>query len=197
MKTIVIASGNENKIKQIKEKALLSDLEAAFKSMADVGIEDELCENGITYEENALIKARCIFSQTGLPVLADDSGFELEALNGFPGVVSARFAKACGSYEQAFKIINECLGENRNASFCTTLAFVYERNGQIIEKTFEGKLFGEFVYPAKGDKGFAYCPCFKPNGYEETLGQMSDEFRTNINHRSIALYKFCDFLRSL
>lgn len=197
MKIIVIASNNKNKVEHIKNKISSLNLGIEIKSAADMHISDEPCEDGKTYEENALIKARYIFSKVGLPTLSDDSGFELKALNGFPGVVSSRFAKACGSYEQAFKILDGCLGGNRNASFCTTLGFVYKNNGKIIEKTFEGKLFGEFVYPAIGDNGFAYCPCFRPNGHEKTLGQMSDELRTSINHRLIALNKFCDFLKHL
>lgn len=197
MKTIIIASTNKNKVDQIKNAVSSLDLGIELKSTADINITEEPYENGKTYAENALIKARYIFSKIGLPSIADDSGFELEALNGFPGIVSARFAKACGSYKQAFKIMDKCLGENRNASFCTTLAFIYKRNNKIIEKTFEGKIFGKFVYPSRGSYGFAYCPCFKPNGYKQTFGQMSNDFRMSINNRSIALNKFCDFLRSL
>lgn len=197
MKTIIISSGNKDKIKQIKDKILPLNLGIELKSLADLNLEDEPAENGITYKENALIKARYTFSKLGLPSLADDSGFELEALNGFPGIVSARFAKACGGYERAFEVIDKCLGENRKALFCTTLAFVYKKNNEIIEKTFEGKICGEFVYPPRGSHGFAYCPCFKPNGYEKTFGEIPDSLREAINHREAALNKFCDFLKKL
>ncbi len=197
MKTIIISSTNKNKIDQIKNMISHLGLGIELKSIAELGITDEPFENGKNYEENALIKARHTFSKVGLPSLADDSGFELEALNGFPGVVSSRFAKACGSYGRAFEIINKCLEENKNASFCTCLAFVYERDNKIIEKTFEGKILGEFIYPPRGNQGFAYCPGFKPNGYEKTFGEMSENLRISVNHRATALNKFFNFLKSL
>ncbi len=197
MKTIVISSSNKNKINQIKKMSCSLGVDAEFKSPADFGITDEPLENGRTYKENALIKAKHIFFKLGLPSLADDSGFELEALNGFPGLVSSRFAKACESYEQAFKIINDCLGENKNSSFFTGLAFVYKKDNKVIEKTFDGKISGEFVYPPRGTHGFGYCPCFKPYGYEQTFGEMPDDLRMSINHRFVALNKFFDFLKNL
>ncbi len=190
MKTIVVASGNEGKVKQIKSFLASYDV----KSMKDFKINDPV-ENGITYAQNALIKARNVFEKCKIPTLADDSGFEIEALNGFPGLVSGRFADACGGYEKTFSILNECLTENKNARFCTVVAFVFEKDGKMHEKVFEGSINGKFVYPPKGDNGFGYCPCFMPDGYNETFAQIPDQVREEINHRSIALRKFADFMR--
>ncbi|HSQ97311.1 MAG TPA: non-canonical purine NTP pyrophosphatase [Rickettsiales bacterium] len=196
MKTIVLASNNSNKIAEISK--LLSEFGIEVKSLKDLGLGDPI-ENGKTFTENALIKSNFAFEKTGLPSLADDSGFCVDSLNGFPGLCSARFAKACGSYEESFKIINECINPiNKKANFITTLSFIYKNStGQRIEKIFEGKLDGNFTYPAKGTNGFGYCPCFTPNDYLETFGEMLDEQRMKINHRAIALNKFIDFIKTL
>lgn len=187
---ILVASTNKNKIGQIKEKLLSLSLDVL--SMSDFNIA-EPNENGKSYEENAIIKAENAFLSTGIPSMADDSGFEIDYLNGFPGIVSARFSKACGGYEKAFEILNGCMCENKKACFKTVIALVYKEKGEIIRKSFEGKLAGEFVFPPRGENGFGYCPCFKPDGYEETMAEISDALREKINHRAIALdglYKF-------
>lgn len=188
---ILVASTNKNKICQIESK--LSSLGVDVLNMSDFNI-DEPVENGKTYEENAIIKAENAFLKTGMPSIADDSGFELEYLNGFPGLVSARFAKACGGYERAFEVLNGCLGENKRGSFKTSIALIYNEKGKTIKKTFEGTLKGKFVFPPRGENGFGYCPCFKSEGYENTMAEISDSLREKINHRAIALEKLYNFL---
>lgn len=190
---IVVASGNEGKIIQIKEA--LAELDIEVKSMKEFNIEEPI-ENGKSYSENALIKARNVFQRCNLPTLADDSGFELEELNKFPGLVSGRFADACGGYENSFEILEKCITENRRAKFCTSMAFVFEKNGKVMEKIFDGNIEGKFVYPPKGTNGFGYCPCFKPDGYNKTFAEMDDELRENINHRSVALRRFSEFFKN-
>lgn len=195
MKTIVLASNNENKILEFKR--LLNPFGVNIKTSKELGLIDPI-EDGATFAENSLIKARFAFSKTHLPCLADDSGLGLNGLNGFPGIASNRFAKACGNREKSFYILNECLSENnKKANFTTCLSFIYEKDGEIIEKTFTGISEGEFVYPGRGENGFGYCPCFLPNGYNETYGEMTNEFRTKINHRAIALKKFIEFFSDL
>lgn len=189
---IIIASRNINKIAHIENS--LSELGIQTKSMLDFDMEDPE-ENGTDYKENALIKAENMFSRYNIPVLADDSGFEIECLNGFPGTVSARFASACGSYDEAFRILNSCISINKKASFTTVMALVYYDKGQKVQKLFEGKITGTFIYPGRGVNGFGYCPCFVPDGYNQTLSEMSDEKRMEFNHRAIALEKLCDFLK--
>lgn len=191
---LIIVSGNENKIVHIKK--FLKPFSLEIKSMVELNlIAPE--ENGLTYEENALIKAESIFSQCKTPVLADDSGFEIKSLHGFPGTVSARFASACESYENAFRILNSCISSDFRASFTTVIALIYEDGGQIVKKLFKGEINGNFVYPGRGTHGFGYCPCFEPEGYNQTLSEMPDDIRMKFNHRAIALGKLCDFLKTI
>ncbi|MDR1498761.1 MAG: RdgB/HAM1 family non-canonical purine NTP pyrophosphatase [Rickettsiales bacterium] len=193
MKTIILASNNKNKIKEIGE--LLGTFSMEVKSLRELGLGDPE-ENGKTFEENALIKARYAFEKTKMPSLADDSGFSIDSLNGFPGLCSARFADSVGGHENAMKILNNCINrDDRGAYFITVLAFVYEKNGQVLEKTFEGKIKGQFTFPTRGTNGFGYCPCFTPIGHDKTFAEMDNFFRCKINHRAIALEKFCNFLR--
>lgn len=195
MDTIVVASGNKGKIIQIKNFFSEYDLNVNIKSMKDFDIKEPI-ENGRNYNENALIKASHTFKITGLPTLADDSGLNIDALNGFPGLVTGRFAEACGGYEKSFEIISKCLESSSKAiSFSTAVAFIYEKDGEIIEKVFTGKITGEFVYPPRGKNGFGYCPCFKMDGYNKTLAELADEEIERINHRSLALKKFMDFFK--
>ena len=196
MKTIVVASNNSNKIAEISK--LLSEFDIEVKSLKELGLGDPV-ENGRTFAENALIKSNYAFEKTGLPALADDSGFCIDSLNDFPGLSSKRFADACGSYEESFKIIHQCINTiNKKAHFTTTLSFIYkDLNNSKIEKIFEGKMEGNFTYPARGTNGFGYCPCFTPENYSETFGEMSDEQRIKINHRAIALNKFAEFLKEI
>lgn len=191
---LIIASKNVNKVEHIKN--VLREFEIDIMDMHKMNL-SEPQENGLTYEENALIKAENAFLQCEIPVLADDSGFEIKSLHGFPGVVSARFASACGSYNEAFRILNSCISSDRRASFTTVVALVYKDKGKVLKKTFSGQLDGKFVYPPRGNNGFAYCPCFVPNGYNQTLSEMPDEVRMKFNHRSIALGKLCDFLKTI
>ncbi len=188
---ILVASTNKNKICQIESK--LSPIGIKILNMSDFDIQ-EPPEIGKDYKENAMIKAENAFLKTGIPSLADDSGFELEYLNNFPGIVSARFSEACGGYEKAFEILDKGLSENKKACFRTALAFVYTIDGKVLKKIFEGKLDGEFVFPPRGEHGFGYCPCFKPIGYEKTIAEIPDNLRKKINHRAIALNKFYEFL---
>lgn len=193
MNTIVVASENKGKIFQIK--SFLSGYDVSIKGMKDFDIESPV-ENGKNYDENALIKARHTFKITGFPTLADDSGLNVDALNGFPGLVTARFAEACGGYEKSFAIISKCLeGNNKSISFSTAVAFIYEKHGKINEKVFTGKITGEFVYPPRGKNGFGYCPCFKMDGYNKTLAELSDDEIGKVNHRATALKKFIDFFK--
>lgn len=193
MKTIVLASNNQNKIKEISK--LLEEFNIEVKSLKELGLGDPI-EDGQTFEENAIIKAKYAFDKTGLPSLADDSGFCVESMNGFPGLCSARFADAAGGHEKAMEMISKCINpNNKKSNFITAMAFVYNKDGNETVETFEGKLDGDFVYPPRGNNGFGYCPCFLPNGYSETFGEMANEVRTKMNHRAIALNKFIEFLK--
>ena len=196
MKEIILASNNVNKIEEIGN--LLSDFDVKVRSLKELGLGDPI-EDGKNFKENSIIKAKFGFEQTGLPALADDSGFCVDSLNDFPGLCSARFQEACGSYEEAFKVIDKCINpKNKNAHFVTSLAFVYKNaTNDTIINTFEGKIEGEFIYPGRGNNGFGYCPVFLPNGYNQTFGEMDNDLRKSINHRKIALDKFLEFFKTI
>jgi XTP/dITP diphosphohydrolase len=197
MEKIVLASNNGDKIKEIN-----NDLQKLFsievKSLKDLGL-GEPDENGTTFQENALIKARYAFDKTGLPSLADDSGFCINSLNDFPGLCSARFIKSVGGIEEAIRILGECINpKDKRSYFVTYLAFIYKNeNNEVIEKIFEGRLNGQFTFPARGNNGFGYSPCFTPDGYNKTFGEIEDSVRCKMNHRALALGKFFSFLKGV
>ena len=193
-KKLIFATHNQGKVVEIKQ--ILGEGYDVF-SLKDLDIHTEIEENGTSFEENAIIKAKAICEMTGEMVLADDSGFEIKSLHGFPGTVSARFASACESYENAFRILNSCISSGFRASFTTVISLIYEDGGQIVKKLFKGEINGNFVYPGRGTHGFGYCPCFEPEGYNQTLSEMSDDIRMKFNHRAIALGKLCDFLKTI
>ena len=195
MKTIILASNNQNKIKEISK--LLEQFSVEVKSLKELGLGDPV-EDGKDFQENSLIKARYAFEKTGLPSLADDSGYCIDSLNNFPGLCSARFSKACGGYPEAFKILNGCINPNNTKShYITCLSFIYKTTSQIIEKVFEGRIDGSFTYPSRGENGFGYDPTFLPDGYDKTFGELPNELRMTINHRARALNKFFEFFKTL
>lgn len=193
MNTIVLASNNKNKLYEMKSIMLPFNLEV--KTLSDLNLPDPV-EDGKDFTENALIKARSAFKKTGLPTISDDSGFCIDTLNNFPGLASKRFMEAVGDYDKAAFVLNNCLSSNNKAHFTTCIAFVFEKDNKLIEKTFLGNLNGNFIYPGRGQNGFGYCPYFIPDGYSETLAEISDEHRIKINHRAIALERFVEFFKN-
>lgn len=192
-KILVLASNNPKKIKEINE--LLKDFDVEVKSLKDLGL-GEPVEDGKTFAENALIKARYGFENTGLPTLADDSGFCINSMNNFPGLCSARFIKAVGGEEKAFEVINSCINsKDKSCFFICDIAFVYKQNNQVIEKIFEGKVNGDFIFPAKGDGGFGFDPVFMPDGYDKTFAEIP-EVKAKISHRKKGLDQFLEFVKN-
>jgi len=208
----LLASNNAGKVREVGE--LLKDSHVEIKTLKDLGLDNPV-ENGRTFVENSLIKARYGLEKTGLPTLADDSGFCIDCLNDFPGLFSARFAESCGALRNdllndgsnhlytsdspCFKILNDMIkrsnGDNR-AHFTTCLAFVYRRSNKVEEKTFEGVCEGKFVYPPQGDNGFGYDPVFMLNGHNKTFAEISGEEKNRVSHRATALKKFKEFFMS-
>lgn len=195
IKKIVLATNNLNKVKEIQ--GLLSSFNVEVKTLKDLNLGDPI-EDGKTFLENSIIKARYAFERTGLPSLADDSGFCVESLNCFPGLTSSRFIKAVGGEDKAFNIINECISPyDKRAYFITSLAFIYkDANEKTIIKDFEGRINGKFVFPAKGEGGFGFDPSFIPDGYDKTFAEMPEE-KLKISHRTRALNQFFDFFKAL
>jgi XTP/dITP diphosphohydrolase len=194
MRTMFLASSNKNKIREISLP--LKSMAINLKSLEDVALESP-DESGKTFEENALLKADFGFEKTGLPTIADDSGFCIESLRGFPGIFSGRFAEKNGGYQRTMRLLNELLkNENKKSYFIAVIAFI-DRNssGKMEKHIFRGRVDGNFVYPPRGNNGFGYCPCFMPDGSGITYGEMDNERRMESNHRSVALNKFIEFIR--
>lgn len=193
MMEIVLATNNQKKVDEIIAK--LGDSSINWKKLSEAGIKVELPETHETLEENALEKAAYVYENTGLNALADDSGLEVEALNGAPGVYSARYAGVHGDAEANMaKLLGELKGiENRKACFKTVLALIL--NGNKFE--FKGEIWGQITENKRGTAGFGYDPIFIPDGCDKTFAEMSPEEKNSISHRSIAVQKLVDFLKTL
>ncbi len=194
MQKFIIASTNENKVREFQ--SMLKPLGIKVVPYKDViKGQFEVEETGNTFAENAKIKAEAICEKTGLPTFADDSGFCVKDLAGFPGVRSARFAEEVGGYDNAFEDIkNRLNGKCSDAKFVCNIAFA--RKG---EKTvqFEGVCYGFTVFPPRGENGFGYDAIFVPNSYGKTFAEMTDDEKNTISHRSIAVEKFVQFITEL
>ncbi len=188
---IVFASNNKNKIREIK-----SVLEDSFTllSLADLGLEDDIPEDENTLEGNALHKARTIYSATGKNVFADDTGLEIEALDGQPGVHSARFAgddkDSAANIEKVLALLGK--SNNRKARFRTVIALIL--GGK--EYLFEGIVSGLIIDEKRGTMGFGYDPVFVPEGGSLTFAQMGLDEKNKISHRARAFEKLRLFLSS-
>jgi len=190
---IVLASRNKKKIEELKR--LLEGIDIELLSANDFPYLEEVEEDGQTFDENALKKARYVSQQTGLPSLSDDSGLEVEALNGAPGVISARYAgdKATDE-ENIMKLLKEMNGipdEKRKARFVCCIALVFP-DGQ--EYLFWGYVNGKITFEPRGNNGFGYDPVFIPEGYQRTFAEMETNEKDNLSHRKEALDKLKGFL---
>lgn len=195
MKTLVFASNNAHKLEEIR--AILSG-KFEVKSLKDIGCEVDIPETGATFRENALQKAQYVKEHFGLDCFADDSGLQVEALNGEPGVYSARYAEKNGHTlvgnrdDVNMDVLLEKLAgvSNRNARFSTCVALIYE--GQI--HYFEGVVRGTIISEKRGDGGFGYDPIFVPEGYEKTFAELGNEVKNGMSHRARAVEKLAQFL---
>ncbi len=189
--TILLASANPHKVEELKQ--ILEPYGIELKSTLDYPGGVHVEEDQPILEGNALKKARYWNLFSGLPALADDTGLEVDALNGAPGVLSARYAGENVTYAQnVTKLLHELDGmNNRKARFRTVIAFV---NGKS-EHLFEGVCEGEIIHEPIGDKGFGYDPVFRPNGYQKTFAELHAEEKNRISHRGRALQKFLEYLK--
>jgi len=187
---LFLASGNPHKIEELQQ--VLKPLGFDLTSTRDIRNAFEVEEDQDTLDGNALKKARSWFKETGIPTMADDTGLEVEALNGEPGVWSARYAGENATYdENVEKLLNEMDGvKNRNARFRTVIALITESG----EELFEGSCSGQIISERRGNKGFGYDPVFKPDGYERTFAELDSEEKNKISHRGIAVRKLIQFL---
>lgn len=189
---IIVATGNAGKIREIKK--IFSNQNINILSMGEVGIDIEIEENGKTFEENALIKAREINRLTGKTVLADDSGLCVDALGGAPGIFSARYAGENATDEQRIeKLLAELADEeNRKAKFVSAIAVVLPDE---MELTTIGEVHGRIADKAYGDGGFGYDPIFISDELGKTFGIASDDEKNAISHRGRALEKMYSLMK--
>ena len=187
---IILASNNKGKVREIKE--LLEDKE--IKTLDEMNIEIDIEEDGNTFEENALKKAREIYKLTKIPCIADDSGISIKELNGFPGVRTARFFGDNASHEERNNYIIEKLKgktkEKRKVEFITCIAYV--KNGE--EKVFKGILEGYIAEIPRGNNGFGFDEIFELED-GKTLAELSNEEKNNISSRKIALEKLKEYIK--
>ncbi len=186
MTKIIIASNNEGKIREFKQ--IFSDMDVQLVSMKEAGIDIDVDENGTTFEENALIKAKAIMDATGEITIADDSGLEVDYLNKEPGVYSARYLGHDTSYAiKNASIINRLAGvtgNDRSARFVCAIAIVFPDGKQI---TTRGTMEGLIGYEEKGNNGFGYDPIVYLPEFEKTSAELTPEEKNKISHRGKAL----------
>ncbi|UWX66928.1 RdgB/HAM1 family non-canonical purine NTP pyrophosphatase [Empedobacter stercoris] len=188
---LIFATHNNNKVKEVT-KMLPSYL--SMKSLTAIDFFEEIEETGETFEENALLKAKTIFNKTGKNVFADDSGLVIEALDGAPGVYSARYAGTGKDEDNIAKALKELDGKtNRKAYFISIFCLIL--NGK--EYFFEGRVNGTIATEIMGDNGFGYDPIFIPDGFSKSFAQMTPEEKNAISHRGKAIGKLNDFLTNL
>ena len=203
---IVFATNNQHKLDEIRS-ILGESIEVL--SLNDIGCHVDIPETGQTLEENALQKAQYIYDNYHMSVFADDTGLEVEALNGAPGIYSARYASMANdnsashdSEANMTRLLKE-LGENNNrkARFRTVIALIIKKDvcpcgcTSIKEiHQFEGIVDGEIIRERRGGEGFGYDPIFQPNGYDKTFAELGMDIKNHISHRARAVQKLAEFL---
>ena len=193
-KKIVFATGNAGKMREIRE--ILADMDLEVVSMAEIGADAAIEENGNTFEENAMIKARAVAKVCGEIVLADDSGLEVDHLNKEPGIYSARYMGEDTPYSvKNANIIQRLEGvpqEERTARFVCAIAAVFPNGEEVVSC---GEIEGRIGYEERGTNGFGYDPIFFVPEFGRTTAELSDEEKNSVSHRGRALRKMKDELR--
>lgn len=187
---LVFATNNAHKLEEVQ--AIVGD-KFTIKSLNDIDCHDDIPETGVTFQENAQQKTDYLVNKYGLYCFGDDSGLEIDSLNGEPGVYSARYS-GTRDMEQNIDLVLEKLSNvsNRTARFKTVIS-LYLNEKQMF---FEGSIEGKIIQERRGEKGFGYDPIFIPNGYDKTFAEMSAEEKNSISHRSIAVAKMAEYLKS-
>ena len=192
---LFIATKNTGKIEEIK--FCLKDLNVEVKSFLDYPDIPDIEETGKSFEENAWLKARAVYDVVKIPVIADDSGLEVDYLKGAPGVFSSRYAgDDATDDDNCTKLLNELEGltlQDRKAKFVCVIVYC----DGVIKKEFEGICSGQIVNEKRGSGGFGYDPLFVPDGYSQTFAEIEPDIKNKISHRGKALIKFTEYLKTL
>ena len=189
MRKLVFATNNKHKLKEVSE---IVGSAYQIVSLSEIGCTDNIPETSPTIEENALQKARYIYNKYHVDCFSDDTGLEVEALNGAPGVYSARYAGTqCNSNDNINLLLDKLKNtENRNARFRTVIALILNGN----EYFFEGIVNGTIIRKCEGSSGFGYDPVFVPEGYNQSFASLGEDIKNRISHRAKATEKLCLFL---
>ncbi|MEP6614394.1 MAG: non-canonical purine NTP diphosphatase [Mucilaginibacter sp.] len=192
MHQLVFATNNAHKLEEVAAK-----IEGQIKllSLNDISCTDDIAETGTTFRENASIKSHYIYSKCKLDCFGDDSGLEIDALNGDPGVYSARYAGEHGNHDANINkvLTNLQNATDRKARFRTVISLIW--NGD--EHFFDGTIEGTIRHERAGTEGFGYDPIFQPDGYNITFAEMSLEEKNRISHRALAMEKLIAFLNGV
>ena len=188
MKELILASNNAHKVEEIKN--ILEDYK--ILTLKVINFFDEIIEDGDTFEENALIKARTVAKYSGKASIADDSGLSVELLDGRPGVYSARYSKEQTDEKNIEKVLQELNRNKSKAKFVSVIALV-EPNG--TELTFRGECYGEIIFEKKGTNGFGYDPIFYVPELNKTFAELTSEQKNAVSHRKESLEKFSKYLK--
>ena len=189
MRTLIFSTNNKHKIHEVRE---LIGSDIVLKSLADVGLEGDIPETSDTLQGNALQKAQWVWERTGKDCFADDTGLEVEALGGAPGVYSARYAgEHCSFDDNINKLLAAMEGNtNRRACFRTVICLIE----QGVPRYFEGRVDGVILTERYGNEGFGYDPIFMPDRFAVSFAEMPLEVKNKISHRGLAVQKLCDYL---
>ncbi len=192
MDQIIFVTHNKHKSEEIKN---IIGNSFEIKNLSDINITEEIPETGNTLKENALQKAKYLHDKLGCNCFADDTGLEVDCLNGEPGVYSARYAgEPTNSQHNIEKLLHNLKGkENRNAQFRTVIAVILDNKTYF----FEGSIAGQIIDTQRGDGGFGYDSVFIPNGYDKTFAELPTEVKNSISHRALAMQKFKEFINNL
>jgi XTP/dITP diphosphohydrolase len=192
---VVLASRNEAKLREL---ARILGGEVRLRGLDEFPGAPEVAETGATFEENALLKARAIAAYSGLPAVADDSGLCVDALNGMPGVLSARWAGRHGDDEANLELVlaqvADVPDERLGARFVCAAALVVPAGGQAREQVVTGEVEGRLIRVRRGTGGFGYDPIFVPDGFAETTAEMTPEDKDAISHRGRAFRALVPFI---
>jgi len=191
---IIVSSNNQKKIKEIK--AILEPLNIEVLSLKDMNIDVDPEETGSSFIENAFIKAEEIFKIVNLPVIADDSGLEVDALNGAPGIYSARYAGEPKDDEKNLEKLLENLKdkEDKTARYVCAIALIVDKNNKYAVEEY---LDGEIIDQRKGEHGFGYDPIFYLPEYKKTTAELDPDFKNQISHRAKALHKIEQMIKEI
>ena len=192
---LVFATNNKHKLSEIR--AILGD-DIEILSLADINCHADIPETSDTLEGNALQKAQYVVDHFGMSCFADDTGLEVDALNGEPGIYSARYAGENHDSEANMTKLLKKLGQNNNrkAQFRTVIALLEIDGGETRQHLFEGIVKGEIIRERRGGEGFGYDPIFQPEGYSQTFAEMGSDAKNAISHRGRAVRKLVEYLLS-